>query len=49
MSSLAAYDPVLGSRELGRMWDLKKGLQHLLCVLSTHAMGWELRVAGTAG
>lgn len=45
MSGLTPYDPIHGPKEMGTMWTMTKGAQRLRCVLWTHPLGWELRVA----
>jgi hypothetical protein len=45
--ALTRYDYYLGPKSLGDLWTLKRGALTLRCALSTHRLGWELRL--TAG
>ena len=43
-SVLTPYDPERGIAPLGEVWALRKGAWTLRCGLSTHPLGWELRL-----
>ena len=43
-SVLRRFDRYEGSQILGDMWTLKQGKKALRCALTTHVLGWELRV-----
>jgi hypothetical protein len=45
--TLEKYDYYRGPRLLGDEWSLSRGSLKMKCVLSTHRLGWELRL--TAG
>jgi hypothetical protein len=44
---LVRYDYYLGPKRLGDLWTLTRGALTMRCALSTHRLGWELRL--TAG
>lgn len=46
-STLTKYDFYLGPKSLGDAFTLKRGALPMRCALSTHRLGWELRL--TAG
>lgn len=47
-SPLTKYDYYLGPKSLGAAFTLKRGELPMRCALSTHRLGWELRLtAGT--
>jgi len=46
-STLARYDYYYGPKALPDMWTMSRGALKLRCALSTHQLGWELRL--TAG
>ena len=41
---LRAYDADLGTEPLGELWRLEHAGRALRCVLTTHTLGWELKV-----
>jgi len=46
--TLTKYDFYRGPQRLGELWDLRRDRLKLVCALSTHRLGWELRLgAGT--
>ena len=45
---LKRYDYYLGPQNLGEQWTLKREALTLRCTLSTHRLGWELRLAAGA-
>ena len=45
--TLVRYDYYYGPKALDDMWTLSRGALKLRCALSTHQLGWELRL--TAG
>ena len=46
---LPRYDYYQGAKPLGDLWTLKRGALVMRCALSTHSLGWELRLrAGSA-
>ena len=46
-SGLRRYDYYAGPQSLGDVWTLRRGQLALRCALTTHRLGWELRL--TAG
>jgi hypothetical protein len=40
--TLRAYDPFRRAETLGSMWTLRKGQRTVVCLLTTHPLGWEL-------
>jgi hypothetical protein len=42
---LQPYDGFRGVQILGDMWVLTQGRRSLRCLLSTHPLGWELRLS----
>ena len=44
---LVRYDYYKGPKPIGDLWTLKRGDLTMRCAVSTHAMGWELKL--TAG
>jgi hypothetical protein len=46
--TLARYDYYLGPKRLGDLWTLTRGTLTLRCALSTHRLGWELRLTSGA-
>jgi hypothetical protein len=47
-SGLKKYDYYKGPQPLGTEWTLKRGDVALVCTLSTHSLGWELRLKAGA-
>ena len=47
-SGLKKYDYYKGPQLLGTEWTLKRGDVALVCALSTHSLGWELRMKAGA-
>ena len=47
MRTLPSYNPVLGIQFMGRMWAVrpKTGIGLIECAVSTHPLGWELKVS----
>jgi hypothetical protein len=45
---LKRYDYYLGPKALGEVWSVSRGTLKLKCTLSTHRLGWELRLASTS-
>ena len=45
---LKKYDFYRGPQALGEVWTLKRGALVMRCALSTHRLGWELRLAAGA-
>lgn len=44
-SGFVAYDPQLGPFQIGDMWVMTKlGGHRARCAISTHPLGWELRI-----
>jgi hypothetical protein len=43
-SPLARYDYYKGPQRLGDLWSLRRDTSTLACLLSTHRLGWELRL-----
>jgi hypothetical protein len=41
---LRRYDHYLGPSRLGDLWTLTNGALTVRCALSTHRLGWELRL-----
>jgi hypothetical protein len=41
---LKRYDDYAGIQRIGRMWALSQGPRVLHCTLTTHPLGWELRL-----
>jgi hypothetical protein len=41
---LQRYSFYAGPRNLGEMWTLTRAPATIVCVLSTHSLGWELRL-----
>ena len=41
---LQRYDPGAGMQQMADLWTLTKGDQLLICAISTHPLGWELRL-----
>jgi hypothetical protein len=46
--ALARYDYYLGPKRLGDLWTLKRDALTLRCALSTHRLGWEVRLTSGA-
>jgi hypothetical protein len=47
-ADLTKYDFYRGTQRLGPLWNLRRDQLTLTCALSTHRLGWELRLgAGT--
>lgn len=46
-STLRRYDYYQGPRPIGDLWTLTRDALSMRCALSTHRLGWELRL--TAG
>ena len=46
-ATLARYDYYHGPKALADLWTMSRGSVKLRCALSTHQLGWELRL--TAG
>jgi hypothetical protein len=44
---LQRYDYYSGPRSLGTLWTARRGALEMRCALSTHRLGWDLRL--TAG
>lgn len=45
---LKRYDYYKGPQSLGEQWTLTRGAISLVCTLSTHSLGWELRLKAGA-
>ena len=41
---LRRYDYYLGPQSIGEMWRATNGALKMRCVVSTHRLGWELRL-----
>jgi hypothetical protein len=46
-TGLPRYDYYRGPKALGDMWIMTRGALTMRCALSTHSLGWEIRL--TAG
>jgi hypothetical protein len=44
MDALRPYDSFRGIEPLGQTWTLKKDARTADCALTTHPLGWELKV-----
>jgi len=44
-ADLVRYDFYKGPKPIGDMWTLKRGDLTMRCAVSTHALGWELRLS----
>lgn len=42
--ALKRYDFYSGPKSLGDLWTLKRDHLNMRCALSTHSLGWELRL-----
>ncbi len=47
-SGLKRHDYYEGPQALGNLWTLTRAPATLCCALSTHSLGWELRLASGA-
>jgi hypothetical protein len=47
-SPLKKYDYYLGPKPIGDMWAVSRGALKLRCVLATHRLGWELKLASSS-
>ena len=42
---LHRFDATIGAAKLGEMWTIaKQGRTSLTCIVTTHPLGWELRI-----
>jgi hypothetical protein len=48
-SGLMPYGPLEGPKEIGNIWVAFKESRRLVCALSTHSLGWELRLMVMGG
>ena len=44
-ADLVRYDFYKGPKPIGDVWTLKRGEMTMRCAVSTHALGWELRLS----
>jgi len=44
VDDLIKYDFYRGAQKLGELWHLRRDTLKLTCVVSTHRLGWELRL-----
>ena len=47
-STLTRYDYYHGPKVLADMWTMSRGPVKLRCALSTHSLGWELRLTAAS-
>ena len=43
-AALKRYDYYLGPKPIGDLWALKRDQLTMRCVLTTHRLGWDLRL-----